>query len=367
MNVTHVRAATHTYNVYVGENLRHWTADYLPKTYPSILIVTDEKVARYYLEDVKRSLSQKHVAVHTIQSGESAKSIDVFYELQTKAIEFGLERNSLIIALGGGVVGDVAGFVAATFMRGIDYVQMPTTILAHDSSVGGKVAINHEQGKNMIGSFHAPAAVIYDVTTLATLTEQEIRSGYAELLKEALLSDSAMYEAVMANDLSALTSEKLSHQLISGIDVKAAIVEADEYETDQRKFLNLGHTLGHALETILGYGSWTHGELVAIGLLFAIWVSEKIYGVKLPYNAIYRWLKSNGYPLKWPSINSETIFTKMKSDKKTVSGTIQMVLLQKIGHPVMCEIDDRHMLSYLRTFQNELLSSNEQGGKQHEK
>ncbi|MFD1360558.1 3-dehydroquinate synthase [Lentibacillus salinarum] len=359
MNVTNVKAATHTYPVYVGKNLRHWTARYLPKTYSSILIVTDETVACHYLEDVKASLSQETIFSHVIPAGEKSKNIDIFYQLHTKAIEIGLDRNSLMIALGGGVVGDVAGFAAATFMRGIDFIQMPTTILAHDSSVGGKVAINHEQGKNLIGNFYAPVAVMYDVSTLTTLTRREIRSGYAELLKEALLADSNMYQSLIRTDLSSLTSQKLTDQLTRGIDIKAEIVGADEREANIRKYLNLGHTLGHALESMLGYGSRTHGELVAIGILFTIRVSEKIYAVDLPYEQIYTWLSDNGYPLQWPSIEPEDILVKMKKDKKTINSTIQMVLLQGIGHPVLLELNDDDVLGYLQRFQQELNYQNE--------
>src|SRR5699024_9276236 len=190
-----------------------------------------------------------------IQHGEEAKGVDTYYKLLTDAITAGLDRQSLIIALGGGVVGDVAGFVSATFMRGIDYVQMPTTILAHDSSVGGKVAINHEQGKNMIGSFYPPRAVIYDITTLSTLNLQEIRSGYAELVKEALIADEVFFNSLMDTDVTALTSLQLSADLQQGMAIKSQIVEADERESGVRKHLNLGHTLDHALEAELGYGN----------------------------------------------------------------------------------------------------------------
>lgn len=358
MNVTKVKAAVHTYSVYIGENLRHKVDQYLPKTYSSILIITDETVASHYLQDVKAGLSQETVFSHTIPAGEKAKNIDIFYQLHTKAIEYGLDRQSLIIALGGGVVGDVAGFAAATFMRGIDFIQMPTTILAHDSSVGGKVAINHEQGKNLIGNFHPPAAVIYDVKTLYTLLDKEIRSGYAELVKEALLADKDFYHSLMATDLSSLSSEKLTGQLTRGIDIKAGIVEVDERESGVRKHLNLGHTLGHALESILGYGSWTHGELVAIGLLFAIRVSKKTYAIELPYEQIYSWLKDNGYPLVLPYIDPEAIIKKMKKDKKTRNTTVQMVLLQDIAQPALMEICDKHLREFIHDFQKELEQRN---------
>lgn len=358
MNKLNVKAASHNYPVYIGEDLRHQVMHYLPKHYSSILIISDELVAAHYLQDVKASLSQDSVFSLSIPPGEKTKNIDTYYQLHTKAIECGLDRQSLIIALGGGVVGDVAGFAAATFMRGIDFIQMPTTILAHDSSVGGKVAINHEHGKNMIGNFYAPAAVIYDVQTLQTLHNQEIRSGYAELLKEALLEDKGMYERLIMTDLSSLTSAKLTDQLTRGIEIKAEIVEVDEHESGIRKHLNLGHTLAHALESILGYGTWTHGELVAIGLLFAVRVSEKMHAIQLPFDSLYVWLKNNNYPLQLPNIEPEEILKKMKKDKKTLDSKIQMVLLGDIAQPALMKISDENLLNSIADFQNKLKQRN---------
>lgn len=184
-----VKSSTNAYTISIGESLRLQIKQFLNKEYSSILVVTDEHVAALYLKDILENLPAYRVFQSIVPAGEKSKNLQTFYQLQTEAIEFGLDRESLIIALGGGVVGDLAGFVAATYMRGIDYIQIPTTILAHDSSVGGKVAINHEFGKNLIGNFYPPEAVIYDVDTLHSLSEREVRSGYAELIKEALIAD----------------------------------------------------------------------------------------------------------------------------------------------------------------------------------
>jgi 3-dehydroquinate synthase len=184
-----VRHKSGEYPIIIRDGIRFQLKEYLKKNYSSILIVTDEAVEKLYLNDVKSSLRGIPLYTSLIPSGEASKSMDVYARVLTEAIENGLDRNSLIIALGGGVVGDLAGFAAATFMRGIDYIQVPTTILAHDSSVGGKVAINHPLGKNLIGSFYPPAGVYYDIGTLHTLSAQEVRSGYAELIKEAFISD----------------------------------------------------------------------------------------------------------------------------------------------------------------------------------
>src|SRR5699024_12560597 len=201
MTDINVKTSTHSYKVQLGEKNSYDIRFLLPKTYHSIMIVTDSVVAKHYLEDVKKSFKVDEVHTAIIPAGEQSKSIQQFYELQTKAIQFGLNRHSLIIALGGGVVGDLAGFVAATFMRGIDFIQVPTTILAHDSSVGGNVAINHELGKNLIGSFYSPEMVIYDVEMLQTLSVMEVRSGYAELVKEALIADQQFFETLLQIDL----------------------------------------------------------------------------------------------------------------------------------------------------------------------
>src|SRR5690625_191966 len=270
MKTLTVKSSTNEYNVYIGQQIRHQLTDYLSDHYTAILIITDESVAKLYLDDILNNFSNNHVYQTTIKAGEASKNIHTYHQLQTDALSYGLDRQSLIIALGGGVVGDLAGFVAATFMRGIDYVQIPTTILAHDSSVAGKVAINHDLGKNLIGSFYPPTAVIYDVETLASLPVREIRSGVAEIVKEGLIADPELFEHLIAIDLEHLDMEKLSEYLLKGIHVKANIVERDERESGERKYLNLGHTLAHAIEAEYKYGQITHGEAVAIGLLFAM-------------------------------------------------------------------------------------------------
>lgn len=350
-----VQSSSHTYQIVVGENLRFNIHEYLPKDYSTIMVITDETVARLYLDDVLKGLAHHRVYHSVIPAGEQSKNIDMYYQLQTDAISNGLDRRSLIVALGGGVVGDLAGFVAATFMRGIDYIQVPTTILAHDSSVGGKVAINHEQGKNLIGSFYPPRAVIYDVNTLTSLSPNEIRSGYAELVKEALISDHLFFSELMEAKLDALTNDELVRHIQKGIQVKAKVVEADEKESGMRKFLNLGHTLGHALEAILGYGRLTHGEAVAIGLLFALQLSEDTFAMKLPRKPLKAWMEANHYPMTLPKLDVNEIISVMKKDKKAVNSQIQMVLLEEVGRPTVVDFSDEAMRKALNTFLGELI------------
>ena len=357
MEQIQVYATSHTYPIFIGEDIRFQFIDLLNKEYASILIISDEKVAALYLADFMEPFSSGRIYHSIIPSGEQSKNVNAFYKLHTDALTYGLDRQSLIISLGGGVVGDLAGFVAATYMRGIDYVQVPTTILAHDSSVGGKVAINHEQGKNIIGSFYPPIAVVYDVATLGSLTAREIRSGYAEIVKEALIADRGFFNAVMQTALDKVTNDQLKEHIRSGIKIKASIVEIDEKEAGIRMHLNLGHTLGHAIEAELGYGSLTHGEAVAIGLLFSLYVSEKFFSVTMPYEPLLKWLKENEYPLDVSALNEDDLIKKMKSDKKTMDKKIQMVLLKDIGEPTVNEISEHDLKIYLKSFMRKMVST----------
>ncbi|WP_163537655.1 3-dehydroquinate synthase [Gracilibacillus sp. YIM 98692] len=351
-----IKTSSNQYNVVVGEGLLEQITDYFPKEYKNVLIITDSVVHDLYTNTVKKALGKNvKVSVSVVPAGEASKSIDQYYRLLTDAINHPLDRKSLIIALGGGMIGDLAGFVAATYMRGIDFIQVPTTILAHDSSVGGKVAINHPEGKNMIGNFYPPQAVIYDIRTLHSLPDKEKRSGYAEVVKHGFISETSFMEDVLKIDLTKeLDAERTLNHLQKGIAVKAKIVEQDEKEGNIRKFLNFGHTLGHALESEFGYGGITHGEAVAIGMLFAIRLSESRYGNKLPYQSFYDWLRKNNYPLSIRDIKVEPLIQRMKKDKKSENEKIQMVLLEKIGEPRMVHISDQEIADHLEKFIREL-------------
>ncbi|MBP2077861.1 3-dehydroquinate synthase [Oceanobacillus polygoni] len=351
-----IKSSTNSYKISIGESLRLQIKQFLNKEYSSVLIVTDEHVAALYLNDILENLPTDRVFQSIVPAGEKSKNLQSYYQLQTEAIEFGLDRQSLIIALGGGVVGDLAGFVAATYMRGIDYIQMPTTILAHDSSVGGKVAINHELGKNLIGNFYPPEAVIYDVDTLHSLSEREVRSGYAELIKEALIANENFFNTLLTVDIYNVSNRELQEHLQQGIKIKAAIVEADERELGVRKYLNLGHTLGHALEAELGYGTLTHGEAVAIGLLFSIHVSEDLFSVELPFEELLEWFRTNQYPIIGTNLDISALINKMKTDKKTLKSRIQMVLLEDVAKPVAKELDDTEIEHYLTSFESRLMA-----------
>jgi 3-dehydroquinate synthase len=254
-----------------------------------------------------------------------------------------LDRKSCILAFGGGAVGDLAGFVAATYMRGIAFIQIPTTILAHDSAVGGKVAINHPLGKNLVGAFYQPEFVLYDTSYLATLPEVQLRSGFAELIKHALISDEGFLDEIkraVPNEQQILNA-KLPGLLKKGIKVKAGFVKQDEKETGVRAYLNFGHTLGHALEANGGFGSLTHGEAVIIGMVYELLISRKQTGLEFDVAAFTEWLGALGYHWKIPQqANFEEIYAYMLRDKKTIAHKPRFVLLRKIGEPVMAEVDE---------------------------
>lgn len=354
MKSLRVTTSTHPYDITIDSNIRFHLQDFMTKNYTTIYIITDNQVAPLYLEDVLSGLKNKRVIKTILPSGEETKSIEYYYQLQTAAVENNLDRESLIIALGGGVIGDLAGFVAATFMRGIDYIQVPTTILSHDSSVGGKVAINHDLGKNMIGNFYPPKAVVYDVETIQTLPEREIRSGYAELVKEAFISDEKFLHNLLSKSLYNISKDELKQHLYRGIEIKAEIVEIDEKEANIRKHLNFGHTLAHAIEATLGYGRITHGEAVGIGMLFALYVSEQVFDKDSGYDALFTWLKVNHYPLSLYEIDIESLMQLMKLDKKGTNQEVQMVLLEHIGMPTIHKIDEATLLMYLQSFKKGL-------------
>lgn len=359
METITVKTSTNQYDVSIGTKLRFETEKFIKKSYSSIFVISDSNVESLYLQDVLTSLQKNHVVNYTIvPAGESSKSVRVYFDIITQGIQYGLDRHGLIIALGGGMVGDLAGFVSSTFMRGVDYIQMPTTILAHDSSVGGKVAINHPEGKNLIGNFHPPQAVVYDVETLHTLTKTEIRSGYAEIAKHSLINPEPFWNEIKSVNLKdALSDEVLMDHLLKGIAVKASIVEQDERESNIRQYLNFGHTLGHALEAELGYGEMTHGEAVGIGMLFAMQVSAYYYDndSELPYQELLTWLRRNDYPFDLPRLQITKLIERMKKDKKARNQHVQMVLLKHVGEPAIELIDDHNLAVLLEEFMRELV------------
>lgn len=356
MVYVNIRTASKEYPVFVESGAINSISSYLDENFPSItklVIITDGNVGEHYLNTLSSALSKHKPVYHIVPNGESAKTFEVYHECLTFCLEQKLDRKSLVLAFGGGAVGDLAGFVAATFMRGIPFIQIPTTILAHDSAVGGKVAINHPLGKNMIGAFYQPEAVFYDLSLLGTLPSHERRSGFAEVIKHGLIHDNEFYDWLRENitDLSSLTEEQLSLFLTKGIRIKGKIVAEDEKEAGIRAFLNFGHTLGHAIEAECGYGNMTHGESVVIGMLFALQLSKKILNLSFNIDDLEDWLKKLGYSTTLPvNLENERLISRMKQDKKSIGGEISFVLLKEVGNPDIYKIDENMLINELNEF-----------------
>lgn len=359
MQQVNIHTSTKTYPVFIGNGAIQQLRDIIHEAednYTSFMVITDGTVAKHHLDAFHEHTALEPMFEKIVPSGEKAKTFDVYEDCLTSALENKLDRKSLIISFGGGAVGDLAGFVASTYMRGIRFIQVPTTILAHDSAVGGKVAINHPLGKNMIGAFHQPEAVVYDLDFLQTLPEHEVRSGFAEVIKHSLISDENFYYWLKEEILSLdkMNDSQMLKFLTKGIQIKGSVIAEDERETGIRAYLNFGHTLGHAIEAEAGYGKVTHGEAVAIGMLFALQLSTQLLGLDFNIEVFKNWLKSLGYETTIPAgLSNEQLLERMKQDKKAVNGSIRFVLLEKVGVPALIEVEEKVLLMNMKKFVEE--------------
>lgn len=353
MNTIQITTPSKNYPVFVGQNAINKLHSVLRNLKPSpksLLIITDENVGALYLDDVQQAIESSYpYEVIQIQAGDDQKSFENYFACQSFALAKGLDRTSVVLALGGGMIGDLAGFVAGTYMRGIRFIQIPTTILAHDSAVGGKTGINHPEGKNMIGVFHQPEAVIYSTEYLSTLPEHEKRSGFAEVIKHALIADQNLYKMLRKNicTIDDLKGEHLLQALIRGIEIKNNIVTEDEKEKGIRAYLNFGHTLGHAIEGEVRYKGITHGEAVAHGMLFALSLKKETAHIALE---LKEWLNTLGYPPLPKHLSIPSLISRMKKDKKAKKGTIQMVLLDGLEKPYLSSYQAEVLEEKLTTF-----------------
>lgn len=313
--------------------------DYI-KNYQDVVLVIDQKVENEWshITDFIASEYEAHKLI--IPSGETTKTLSFYEETIESLLSKQLTRNTCLIAIGGGATGDFTGFLAATLLRGVDFIQIPTTILAHDSSVGGKVGINSKHGKNLIGAFYRPKAVIYDLNFLSTLPYSEILSGYAEVYKHALLNDIESVNHIEAqySDEQALKSlDEIEYYLYKGVQTKLNIIVADEKESNVRKFLNLGHTFGHAVEYKFKI---PHGHAVMIGIVFQFIVAN--ITLKKSFNIAHyvNYLRDLNYPLDIVNdLEFESLYQLMLNDKKNDEQGVQMVLLNDIGDPIVRHID----------------------------
>ncbi|MEO6968103.1 MAG: 3-dehydroquinate synthase [Rhodanobacteraceae bacterium] len=296
-----------------------------------------------------------HIATLVLPAGEAHKNLDAISRIFDALAALGATRDACIIALGGGVVGDIAGFAAACWMRGIDFIQMPTTLLAMvDSSVGGKTGVDHAAGKNLIGAFHQPRAVIADLSTLATLSDREFVAGFAEVIKTACIGDATFFawleqntDALLARDADALT-----HVIATCCCFKAGVVERDEREQRERALLNFGHTFGHAIETESGFGALLHGEAIAIGMVLAASLSQQFGMAKEPdTQRLCALLQRFGLPTVMPAgTDADALLAHMRLDKKNRAGSLRLILWRGIGRAGIVEdVEDSKIIEILGT------------------
>jgi len=335
-----IELAERSYPILIGPGLRKEPA-LLDASIPArdVLVVSNTTVAPLYLADLQQGLGGRRVGSLLLPDGEQYKTLDSMARVLDALVEGRYNRDAAIVALGGGVVGDLAGFAAACYQRGVDFVQVPTTLLAQvDSAVGGKTGVNHPGGKNLIGAFHQPRAVISDTDTLRTLPPRELRGGLAEVIKYGLLADAAFLGWLEANlpGLLRLEPAELGYAIRRCCEIKAEIVAEDEREHGRRALLNLGHTFGHAIETAAGYGEWLHGEAVAVGMLMAADLSQRLGWLgAADVQRVRALLARAGLPVEAPLIGAGRALELMGMDKKVQAGRIRLVLMRQLGEAVV--------------------------------
>ncbi len=338
MQSLRVELGERAYAIFIGEGLLSNAELILPQLdLPRVAIVTNTTVAPLYFERLAGVLRVRGVEVISVvlPDGERYKDWTTLNRIYDALLEHRCDRKTALIALGGGVVGDLAGFAAATYMRGIPFIQVPTTLLAQvDSSIGGKTGINHPLGKNMIGAFYQPRLVLADTKVLETLPPRELSAGLAEVIKHGLIRDGAFFAWLEQNmeKLLACDQDALAHAVRRCCEIKAAVVAEDERETGVRALLNFGHTFGHAIESGLGYGKWLHGEAVAAGMVMAADLSRRM-GLVTPADVerIVALLKRAGLPVAPPDVSAERLLELMGVDKKAEGGKLRFILLDGIG------------------------------------
>jgi 3-dehydroquinate synthase len=333
----HLELGERSYPIYIGPQLLKQPGLYQPHIRGrQVMLVSNETVAPLYLDTVKAALTGYQLAQVILPDGEEYKNLDILNGIFDALLEHRFNRNCCLVAVGGGVVGDMTGFAAASYQRGVDFIQVPTTLLAQvDSSVGGKTGVNHRLGKNMIGAFHQPRCVLADTGTLSTLDDRQLAAGLAEVIKYGLIADADFFTWLENNidRLRARETDALMYAIERSCRCKAEIVAADERESGRRALLNLGHTFGHAIETGMGYGNWLHGEGVAAGMAMAADLSARHGWISASDVERIRALLSRAQlPVAAPpEISRQQFLDLMAVDKKAVDGGLRLILLEAIG------------------------------------
>ena len=341
MKTLQVELGTRSYPIFIGPNLIDAPDLYRPYVAGrQVMIVTNDLVGPLYLARVKQALSDFSVSEVVLPDGEQYKTLEVWNRIFDALLSARFSRDCTVLALGGGVIGDMAGFAAAAYQRGVAFIQVPTTLLAQvDSSVGGKTGINHPAGKNMIGAFHQPRAVIADTATLDTLPDRELSAGIAEVIKYGLIRDPTFFDWLEANMdvLLRHDSAALIHTIDRSCRNKAEVVSADELEAGQRALLNLGHTFGHAIETGTGYGNWLHGEAVGTGMCMAADMSHRLGWISTAeLGRIRALIGAARLPVDPPpDLGKDRYLELMAIDKKVQDGRLRLVLLKSIGEAIV--------------------------------
>ena len=344
MKTIRVNLSSNSYNIYIDTELLGRIGDTLvkEKTPGKTLLITDKNIEKIYGSIVMESLKRNKFDVRlvSLQPGEEQKTLETACTLYDACFDHKLDRNSLIVALGGGVVGDISGFVAATFMRGIPFIQVPTSLLAQvDSSIGGKVAVNHPKGKNMIGNFYQPQAVFIDTETLSTLPAPELVAGLVEVIKYGVIKDAELFEYIEKSlyDILQLNHNALLKIIATSCQIKANVVEEDEKEKHLRAILNYGHTIGHAIETVTNYKKYRHGEAVAIGMLYASRIAIDMgLADTTVFERQFSLIKRLGLPIH-TGLNPEEIVKTLYADKKVIAGRLRFILPTKIGEVIISD------------------------------
>jgi 3-dehydroquinate synthase len=351
MQTLTVALDSRAYPIHIGKGLLQKPELILPHLKrKQVAIVTNTTVAPLYLEKLAKPLRDAGVSVIEIilPDGEAYKNSETLNLIYDGLLQNRCERSTTLIALGGGVIGDLTGYAAATYLRGVPFIQIPTTLLSQvDSSVGGKTGINHPLGKNMIGAFYQPKVVLADIDTLQTLPKRELSAGVAEVIKYGLIRDADFFEWLEVNiaKLMALDETVITYAIYRSCKNKAEVVAADEHETGERALLNLGHTFGHAIENAMGYGVWLHGEAVAAGTMLAADLSQRMGWLNAEEIArMHALLTASSLPLRAPNLGVDKYLGLMQSDKKVADGKIRLVLQQGIGKAVITSEYDANKL-----------------------
>ncbi len=351
MQTLNVALGDRAYPIHIGSDLLQKTELILPHLKrKNVAIVTNTTVAPLYLAKLVQALKNTGVSVLEIilPDGETYKNTETLNLIYDALLKNRCERSTTLIALGGGVIGDLTGYAAATYLRGVPFIQIPTTLLSQvDSSVGGKTGINHPLGKNMIGAFYQPKLVLADIDTLQTLPARELSAGVAEVIKYGLIRDTGFFDWLEVNisKLMALDEGVIMYAIYRSCQNKAEVVAADEHEMGERALLNLGHTFGHAIENAMGYGVWLHGEAVAAGTMLAADLSQRMGWLDAEQiSRIHVLLSAANLPLNAPKLGVEKYLDLMANDKKVEGGKIRLVLQQGIGKAVITSDYDANKL-----------------------